>query len=236
MKLKSIFSVPQSYKKQIKDYSLKDLFFVFLIYFLYLCAMFFSGLIIKKFPNINTIYMGTTINILFVLLVLLILKIKKEKLSSLGLQGGYLKLSLILGITLSIILFFCNCLSNIIFEEQKFISLPKIIENIFYFLSVGLCEEILFRGYILTRLHSITKKIMLDIIITGILFVFMHFPFRMIIYNLSFINFICNYPYIIDLFITHCILTFIRIRSDNIYGSILPHWISDFSYSIVSHI
>ena len=64
----------------------------------------------------------------------------------------------------------------------------------------------------------------------------MHFPFRMIAYNLSFIQFITNYPYLLDLLITNCILSYIRIKSDNLYGSILPHWISDFSYSIVSHI
>lgn len=235
MKFKNVISIPQSYNKQIRYYSLKDSAFAFSVYCLYFVTMFFSGFMIKRFPSINTIYLGITINILFVILVLFILKIKNEKISSLGLKGGKLKLSLILGIILSFILFFFNCLSNVIFEHQKFIALSKIVIYIFYYLSVGLCEEVLFRGYILTRLHSITKNIILDIVITGILFVFIHFPFRLTAYNLSFIKFITNYSYMLDLFITNCILSFIRIRSDNIYGSILPHWISDLSYSIVTH-
>lgn len=32
------------------------------------------------------------------------------------------------------------------------------------------------------------------------------------------------------------ILSFIRVRSDSLYGAIVPHWISNLSYSIVTHI
>lgn len=236
MNISKLFSIPESYKKQLKNYSLKDFILVFLVYSLLLLTMFFSGILIKKAPEINSTFLGITINFSFVILILIVLKIKKEKICSIGLREGNLRLSLILGIIFSVILFFCNCLLNIIFEHQHFISASKIVENFFYYFSVGLCEEILFRGFILTRIHSITKNIFFDIFITGILFVLFHFPFRMVAYSLSFTNFITNYSNILDLFITNCILAFIRIRSDNIYGSILPHWISDLSYSIVTHI
>lgn len=142
---------------------------------------------------------------------------------------------MILGGGLTAWVFFCNCLSEVLFENQKFISLSKIfIYAVFYF-TVGLAEEVLFRGYLETRLHALTKHIFLDVIFTGVLFVLMHFPYKCIAYNLSFLDFICNARYIADLFITHLIWSFIRIKSDCLYGTILPHWISDLAYNIVTH-
>lgn len=64
----------------------------------------------------------------------------------------------------------------------------------------------------------------------------MHFPFRMIAYNMTFFELAANVPYMIDLFLTSLVLSFIRVKSDSLYGAIIPHWISDLSYSIVTHI
>lgn len=64
----------------------------------------------------------------------------------------------------------------------------------------------------------------------------MHFPFRMIAYNMTFFELAANVPYMIDLFVTSLVLSFIRVKSDSLYGAIIPHWISDLSYSIVTHI
>ena len=35
---------------------------------------------------------------------------------------------------------------------------------------------------------------------------------------------------------SNLILAYIRIKSDSLYGAILPHWVSDFAYRIVIHI
>ena len=40
-------------------------------------------------------------------------------------------------------------------------------------------------------------------LVTGVLFVLMHFPFRMVAYDMSFWEIISNVRYIADLFITH---------------------------------
>lgn len=115
-------------------------------------------------------------------------------------------------------------------------SARAIIMYLFYFFTVSLSEKLMFRGFLETRLHALTGHIWMDVIITGILFVLMHFPFRMCAYNLSFVVFITDIPYILNLFITHLILSYIRIKSDSLYGAIIPHWVSDFAYAIVTHI
>lgn len=123
-----------------------------------------------------------------------------------------------------------------IFEGQTFVPLNTIILYIWYFFTVGLCEEVIFRGYILTRLYGIAKNVYIDMLLSGVLFVLMHFPFRMAAYHMSFWELITNLPYMADLFLTSLVLSFIRVKSDSLYGAVIPHWISDLSYAIVTHI
>ena len=69
-------------------------------------------------------------------------------------------------------------------------------------------------------------------VITGILFVAMHFPYRMIAYNMSLASF--DIGWLINLFIFHLVMNYIYMKTNSIYGSIIPHWISDLAYEIVS--
>lgn len=233
---RNIFEVPDSYKNLVNSFEKVDAFIAVLIFILYCIAMALSGILVTHVSTNQITCIGGLINLVFVGIVLLFLKIRKQGIETIGLRKGNIKLSLIMGITLAVILFFCNCLSNILFEKQSFIPIKEILIYILYFFTVGLSEEVMFRGYIETRLHGYTKRIYLDILLTGLLFMLMHFPFRMVAYNMSFMDLITNVPYMLDLFVTHLILSFIRIKSDSLYGAIIPHWISDLAYRIVTHV
>ena len=51
--------------------------------------------------------------------------------------------------------------------------------NIFYyFIVIALPEEVVFRGYIQTRIYGLIKQDILAIIVTGFLFYAMHLPFQ----------------------------------------------------------
>ena len=234
--LKNIFEVPDSYRKLLNNYGKAAAFIAIILFLLYCMSMVLSGILVNYVSANQITYIGSLTNLIFVGIVLLTLKIKKQGLDTIGLRKGNIKLSLIMGITLSVILFFFNCLSNILFEKQSFIAIKEIMMYILYFFTVGLVEEIMFRGYIETRLHGYTKRIYIDVFLTGIMFLLMHFPFRMVAYHMSLWDLITNVGYLLDLFITHLILSFIRIKSDSLYGAILPHWISDLAYRIVTHV
>lgn len=234
--MRSVLKIPDSYTDKVKKYSMADFFLAILLFFLYCLEMIISGLIEKDVSNFEITVIGGVVNICFVLIVFAFLFVRKQGIDTIGLKGGNIKLSLLMGFVLSAILFFCNCLSNIIFEGQQLLSIDKIVVNIFYFFTVGLCEEVMFRGYIGTRLFGLINNVYVATVLTGLLFVLMHFPFRMVAYHMTFIELATNYTYMMDLFVTHLILSFIRIKSDSLYGAILPHWISDLSYSIVTHI
>ena len=235
-KIRKIFEVPVSYIQSVRHYSVKDAAMAMGLFILYCAAMAVSGLFNQYLTVLEKTVSGTIINSCFVGIVLLFLVIKKQGIETVGLKKGNIRLSLIMGITLAAILFFCNCLSDIIIGNKVFIPLKTILIYIIYFFTVGLCEEVIFRGYILTRLYGIIRNVYIDILLAGIFFVLMHFPFRMIAYHMSFFELAGNIPYMIDLFVTSLVLSFIRVKSDSLYGSIIPHWISNLSYSIVTHI
>lgn len=230
-----IFSIPPSYKEKIAKIEKIDAILALIIIFAYFVAMAILGLIANKVSYWQITFIGAVTNLFFSIAVLFILKLKKQSISLIGLKGGNIKLSLILGGVLSAILFFCNCLSNIWFQNQKFIAILDILIFLAYFFTVAFAEEVLFRGFLQTTLYAFTKNIALDVLISGILFVLMHFPFRMVAYNKSFFDLLFDYSYMLNLFITHLILSFIKIKSDNLLGSILPHWVSNFAYNIVTH-
>lgn len=177
---------------------------------------------------------GSGINILMIINTILLVKVRKEKFSSIGLYGGKWKQSCLIGSILAIILFFNNCLSYII-SGADFIEINDIIKLVIYFLTVALCEEIVFRGYIGTRLHGLIKNQYLVIMITGILFIVMHFPYRMIAYSMTIVDLtIRNIGWILDLFLTHIVLSFVYMKTNSLYGSIIPHWMSNLAYNLVA--
>ncbi|MGN0666646.1 MAG: CPBP family intramembrane glutamic endopeptidase [Huintestinicola sp.] len=235
-KIRLFFRIPDSYIQKIKNYSIIDAAMALGLFFLYCIAMVFCGLIVNSVSKFAITVIGGVINLGFVGMVLGLLFLRKQGIDTIGLKNGNIKLSLIMGTFLAAILFFCNCLSNVLFEGQKFISIDKIAINILYYYTVGLAEEVIFRGYIGTRLCGFIKNVYVVTFITGLLFVLMHFPFRMAAYHMTFLELASNFTYMIDLFVTHLILSFIYIRSDSLYGAILSHWVSDLAYSIVTHL
>lgn len=233
---KKVLKVPESYRVLVVNFGKLDAFMATLLFIFYCISMVLIGLLVGCVSSTQIIYIGGLNNLVFVGIVFVFLKFRKQGIDTIGLRKGNIKLSLIMGISLAAILFLCNCLSNIIFDNQSFIPIKDIFVYTIYFMTVGVAEEVMFRGYIETRLHGFTKRMLLDVLLTGIMFLLMHFPYRMVAYNMSFWQLITNVQYMLDLFITHLILSYIRIKSDCLYGAIIPHWISDLAYKIVTHI
>lgn len=135
------------------------------LFILYCSAMVVSGLVNKYLTALERTVSGVIINSCFVGVVLLFLVVKNQGVKTVGLKKGNIKLSLIMGIVLATILFFCNCLSDVIFEGQVFVPFKTILIYIIYFFTVGLCEEVIFSGYILTRLYGIVRNVYIDILL-----------------------------------------------------------------------
>lgn len=226
-----IIKLDEKYNENLKKYDKKDgifalLLFIFIIIMYSLLAVLNNNI---SFIKENIEIVGCIFNFILIVITVLLVKCRKQNLDTIGLKGRW-KLSIIIGGILSLFYFYCNCLSNLM-NGKELISIDRILFLTIYFLFVSVCEEFVFRGYIGTRLNGLIKNKYVVLIITGILFVLMHFPYRMIAYNMSLSDF--DIGWLINLFIFHLITSFIYMKTNSIYGSIIPHWISDLAYGII---
>ena len=230
--MKKALCANQEYNDNLKKYDKKDGMLAILLFAIIIALYALLGFLYKNnsFIKDNIKVMGCFLNLLLIIVTILFVKMRKQKLDTIGLKGRW-KLSIILGGALSLFYFYCNCLDHLIHGE-KLISITSILFSILYFLLVAVCEEFVFRGFIGTRLNGLIKNKYIVIIVTGLLFVVMHFPYRMIVANMLLSDF--DIGWLINLFIFHLIMNFIYMKTNSIYGSIIPHWISDLAYEIVS--
>ena len=205
--------------------------------FCIVCALYALVAILEDmYPIIkeNAILAGAILNIVMIVITIVFIKVRNKRLSSIGLYHGKWKVSCLIGIILATILFITNCLSNVI-NGASFVEGNKIIQFILYYFTVSLSEEIVFRGYIQTRLYGFIKNQYFVIIISGILFMVMHFPYRMIAYGMTISDLtIYNVGWILDLFITHTVLSLLYLKTNSLYGSIITHWMSSLAYNLIA--
>ena len=230
--MKKALCANQEYNDNLKKYDKKDGMLAILLFAIIIIMYGLLGILYKNnsFIKDNIKIIGCLFNLLLIIVTILFVKLRKQGLETIGLKGRW-KLSIILGGVLSLFYFYCNCLDHLI-NGEKLISITSILFLMVYFLLVAVCEEFVFRGFIGTRLNGLIKNKYIVVLITGLLFVIMHFPYRMTAANMSLSDF--DIGWLINLFIFHLIMSFIYMKTNSIYGSIIPHWISDLAYEIVS--
>jgi len=230
--MKKALCANQEYNDNLKKYDKKDGMLAILLFAITIIMYALIGILYKNnsFIKDNIKIIGCLFDLLLIIVTIIFVKLRKQGLETIGLKGRW-KLSIILGGILSLFYFYCNCLDHLI-NGEKLISITSILFLMVYFLLVAKCEEFVFRGFIGTRLNGLIKNKYIVVLITGLLFVIMHFPYRMTAANMSLSDF--DIGWLINLFIFHLIMSFIYMKTNSIYGSIIPHWISDLAYEIVS--
>lgn len=235
MKMQRLLQPNEEFQEEIKKYKPIDALLAAAL-FCIICALYgILAFLENKYPVIKekSFIIGSGVNSLMIVFTILLLKIRKEGLSTIGIMGGKWRLSFLIGFLLAAILFYNNCLSHIL-AGKNFIDIKEIFRFTLYYLTVSLCEEIVFRGYIGTRMYGLLRNQYLVIVVSGILFVVMHFPYRMIAYGMTISDLtINNVGWILDLFITHTVFSFIYIKTKSLYGSIIAHWMSNLAYNLV---
>lgn len=224
-----------NYEHQITKYTKRDALSAMLLFAIFLAMYAVLAMLELRVPfvknNIRTF--GTVTNIALVGITIAFVKGNHQKLDTIGLYNGKWKKSVGMGCVLAGILFFNNCLSHIL-GGSSFIPAKKIVVLVVFYLGVSLAEELTFRGYIGTRIYGVIKNKYLAVTVTGLLFIVMHFPYRMIAYGMTLQDLtVGSLGWIINLFVTHVILNFIYMKTSSLYGAIIPHWISNLAFNIV---
>ena len=230
-----ILQVDKEYENNLKQYTKRDGVLAFVLFVI--MTLIYSLLAILEnnfeFVRENDLLFGCMVNIFVVAITVLFIKLGGQTLDTIGIYKGKWITSLIVGIILAIFLFSNNFLSQLM-NGGSLAPIPKILMLLIYFLLVAICEEVVFRGYIGTRIYGLIRKKWLAIFVVGVLFIIMHFPYRMIAYGRTLNDLtVKNFSWIMDLFITHLVLNLIYLKTNSLYGAIIPHWMSNFAYNII---
>lgn len=155
----------------------------------------------------------------------LVIKIEKEKIASLGLTKKNLSKALYWGIGLGII-FAVEGLATNIFKyrglylpefEYSFLGLIGLLLLSFV---TAFSEEVVFRGYIFTRLWRIWKNEWLANLISAFLFTLIHLPIGLFVLSYAPLAMLA---YLFFVFVYGFGSAFVFARSENLVSSILMH-------------
>lgn len=245
MYFKKIFKIEfslttmESLKK--KDGIISLIYFAY--YMIYLLAF---GLIVFNtsiYSDIGKLFSNNTLTrfifylpftVISILPILIILKLRKQKLVSIGLTSCNTYKSVLIGIIGAIPFSLLNISGPIQAGRNINTNLFELIFTFLYFLiCIAFVEELVFRGFIQTRILKLIKVKWISIIVVGLLFSISHIPFQMMRMNMNLIEFlIYDLRHLITTCIIHIYLVYLYTRYNNLTAVIITHTLMDFSYAI----
>ena len=226
-KIKPFFKADSFYSAALQSFTIRDSLIAVVYYVLFMAMLYGAGVIFE----VSKIYLGIPMSIVGMLIPVAICN---HRLASIGINSRNLAPSIIVSCILGGLLCALYTIVPGIIHHRQLLPLKDIAYNIFfYFAIIGLSEEISFRGFIQPRLMPLLKREWLAIILGGILFVFMHYPFQMAARNMTFLKywplFIANAPF---QFMWHLAFTWLYRRYGNIFGSTILHGFLNLSEGI----
>ncbi len=159
-----------------------------------------------------------------------IIRFRKQALASIGIKKDKILRSFIFGILYSLP-FNLPTIIYVLFHgiriNSNFFDLLWLF--LYFFICIAFVEEVMFRGYIQTRIQTIIKNKWMSIIIVGIMFAFMHVPFQMLKVDMSFGQFLLyDYKHLIITGLLHIYFVYIYNRDHQILAPTLTHALINF--------
>ncbi|SEM36198.1 CAAX protease self-immunity [Butyrivibrio sp. ob235] len=225
--LDNFFVADEEYKNQLESYTIGDTLLAIAFYAIFMIVYYIVGKIYYQ----SGAYYVTIVNLAFILLPVVLCF---RNLSKTGLSARNLKKSLIVSFILGMAVLLAISIIPGIIAHAEFLTVSQIAYYIFYFfVIIGFSEEISFRGFIQPRLFPVFKREWLTILVAGLLFVLMHYPFQMAARGMSFVEywpeFIASAPFQL---LWHYVCTWLYRRYGNIFGATVMHGCVDMSMGI----
>jgi len=218
--LRSFFKTEESYKEQVAKYDKKDALMAIVVWVVVMATYYLMGQLYANKGVDFGIYVNIALAISCVSLVLL----RKEKIATIGFTKNNMGKAIVLGSILGILIVVGNSVVNI--ANGSALASPQhiVINFLYYMLVISLVEEVIFRGYIQTRLYGFVKKPLFTIILGGIFFMFMHIPFQMGYARIGLFAYVqLNWITLIFTFMWHIIFDFLYRKYNTIYASTIFH-------------
>ena len=228
--LKKMFALDATYKNMNTAYDNKDAIlavgFYFFVIIMYMCA----GITQVTWG----IFLNVYVNLLSIVICIAIVLARKQKLETVGFSLRHVLRSLIVGIIWGVVVSMVNIIPAIV-SGGKWMGLKGLLWNIFFYLIViGLQEELVFRGFILTRLHGVIKSEAVIVIVSGLMFALMHVPYQLFIRTGGSIAefFQNNSLWLLTTFVWHFLFYGLYRKYNSLTAPTLCHFLMNFSTTI----
>lgn len=235
----SIFKV--QFDDSVKEYNKVDGILAIVYFFYYLLFTFLFGLLCFRTDCLKQLFVLSGIPsqriyqfVFYIPVALLtagpvfiILKCRKQNLKSIGLKNEKILKCILLGILFSIPPTLCNVFS---IKFGRLISFPDALWALAYcFFEIALAEDIVFRGFIQTRIQGLIRSKWLSIFVVAAMSLLIHIPFYAVEYNTTFVNyFLSHIVSLLLVFVMHIYFVYLYTRDNNILAPVVAHAIVDF--------
>lgn len=235
MNKKFTLGVSEEYLQQTKEYGKIDVISAIGLYATLTSLYYILGKIfVYKGQNLTEkfVFIATGImSLVCIILVSVVCLIRKQNINSIGFHKTNAKRSFIMGLVLSLIAFvllwILKKFTGTVRNQDVTLLISRVI---YYLLFVSLMEEVIFRGYIGTRLYGFFHNKKLSIFLVGVLFSLSHVPFQMLLAQVSFFSYIgsnCGDLFVILLF--HVAFQWMYSRYNSIIAPMMVHFLWDFA-------
>ncbi|WP_227859165.1 MULTISPECIES: CPBP family intramembrane glutamic endopeptidase [unclassified Clostridioides] len=219
---KTVFE-DKEYALLCKNYSKNDGVKAIFIYLISMLLLFFQGYLYTT--NLSSTILTNSQMILSILILLIglgFVLLSKEKLNTIGITMRNLNKGLLYGVFGATVLVIFVILTDGIMQGKKVdFELPTVFIVVTFIVS-AISEEIVFRGYIQTRLTGLIKNSVLSSCINSFLFVSTHYPVKWFLNGyLSFA--ILSGFYVICLILLHFSCDLVYRKTNCLWGSCLLH-------------
>lgn len=218
------------YKDSLAKYSTKDGIYANILILIDFSLAFLHGYLFTLNVPVYILLVGQIVfPIIGFAFCMLLLLIRRQGLVAIGISAQNLGKSLLLGVAGACFLILFQIATKGV-QGTALSSIQTIsLISFFIFLVGAISEEIIYRGFILTRLYGLIKNSIVGSCITAVLFILMHYPVKWVIsgrislYSLSL-------SHIVYLLFLHFLCAFVYKKTNCLWGSILLH----FLYNLIS--
>ncbi len=225
-RLVQFFKTDAAYKQEVSRYKPADGILALAVFVLLMVLYYVMGVLQAG----AGIYLGVPMNLFFIALCILLVIIRKDGLTSLGFKQKNAGKSALAGLALGAAAIAVNAAVGL-GGGGALAPFGVIASKFFYFLIViALSEEIVFRGYIQTRLFGLIRNNAAATIAAGVLFTLMHIPYQMGAAGLDLAAF-CreNWWWFLTLMAWHLVFTYLYRRFNSILAPTVFHALMDWS-------
>ena len=210
------------YRSNLRKYDKRDGMKALVVYFLIMCGAFFQGWIYTTNANVFVL------NSLQIWIPLILVAVffgffcrSKENIRSIGINSDNIWNSIVLGFAGGFLLLAIQTTLFMVQGESVSFTSPQLL-NWVIFIFAAFEEEVLFRGYIQTRLSGLINSQWIVGIINSVLFLSIHYPVKWVVFGAISFD-VLSAVYIVSLLALHFFCDAVYKRTNCLWGAVMLH-------------